>query len=50
MQNGMFLKKDGKKALEYAKGKKTLSNNFLKTICPKIVRGVKELRKWIQEN
>ena len=45
-----FVDFDGKKALEYAKGKKILSNNFLKTICPQIVRGVKELRKWIQEN
>ena len=45
-----FVDFDGKKALEYAKSKKILSNNFLKTICPKIVRGVKELKKWIQEN
>jgi len=45
-----FVDFDGKKALKYAKNKKILSNNFVKIICPKIFRGIEELKKWIQDN
>ena len=45
-----FVDFDGKKALQYVKDNKTLSHNSVKIICPKIVRGIKKLKKWIQEN
>tara|TARA_Y100001936_G_C15872441_1_gene558415 strand:- start:350 stop:547 length:198 start_codon:yes stop_codon:yes gene_type:complete len=45
-----FVDFDGKKALKYVKDNKTLSHNSVKIICPKIVRGIKKLKKWIQEN
>tara|TARA_Y100000590_G_scaffold332326_1_gene377835 strand:- start:430 stop:1683 length:1254 start_codon:yes stop_codon:yes gene_type:complete len=44
-----FVDFDGKKALLYAKGKRNLSYSLLKRICPKIVRGIEKLKKWIRE-
>ena len=44
-----FVDFDGKKALQYAKGKKNLSYNFLKIACPKIIRGIEKLKQWIEE-
>ena len=41
---------DGKKALKYVKDNKNLSHNSVKIMCPKIVRGIEKLKKWIQEN
>ena len=44
-----FVEFNGKKALKYAQNKKNLSQNFLKIICPKIIKGIEKLKKWIQE-
>ena len=45
-----FVDFDGKKALKYVKHNKILSHNSVKIMCPKIVRGIAKLKKWIQEN
>ena len=44
-----FVDFDGKKALKYVKDNKILSHNSVKIMCPKIVRGIEKLKKWIQE-
>ena len=44
-----FVDFNGKKALQNAKGKKNLSYNYLKNTCPKIISGIKTLKKWIEE-
>ena len=44
-----FVDFEGKKALQYAQGKKNLSHNFLKNACPNILNGIKKLKQWIEE-
>jgi len=45
-----FVDFDGSKAINYINNKEFLSEDFLEYSCPKIIKGITKLKKWIETN
>ena len=45
-----FVDFDGSKAINYINNKKILSEDFLEHSCPKIIKGITKLKKWVETN
>jgi len=44
-----FVDFNGKTALKLAEGKKVLDYSYLRKTCPNIIKGIKELKKWLEK-
>ena len=45
-----FVDFDGGKALNLIENNNKIPDNFLEIACPKIIKGVKKLKEWINNN
>ena len=56
MQNELLISRiafvdfDGGKALNLIENNNKIPDNFLKIACPKIIKGIKKLKEWINNN